>query len=185
MYAFDGDAIDKKFSELLETVEDDALRTAMKSRLKRNAHLVAGAILVDNDDRICLVQEAKGSWGGKWNLPIGHLEPNETTSDGAKREVKEETGYDIELIELLPLQNVFGEHAFRILYIGKVIGGAPDERNETDTSTVGWFTIDEIKQMLKNQELRDPGALHDILLYQKEKRLPLDVISETKWETKE
>lgn len=184
MYAFDKTAIDKKFSELLETVEDKSLHAAMQSRLKRNAHLVAGVILVDKDKRFCLVKEAKGNWQGKWNLPIGHLEHNETVPAGAKREVKEETGYNIKLIELLPLQNVFGEHAFRILYVGEVIGGAPGERNQDDTSAVGWFTFSEIEQMSKKQQLRDPGVLHDISLYQRGKRLSLDAIEETNWEPK-
>ena len=36
---------------------------------------------------------------GKWLPPGGHLEANETPPEGAKREVKEETGLDIRFIE--------------------------------------------------------------------------------------
>lgn len=35
---------------------------------------------------------------GKWLPPGGHLEANETPPEGAKREVKEETGLDIQLM---------------------------------------------------------------------------------------
>lgn len=181
MYTFNPAVIDAKFSELLATVEDDNLRTAMQRRLKRNSHLVAGAILADETGKICLVQEAKGPWTSKWNLPLGHLEHGETMPEGAKREVKEETGYDIELTALLPLQNASCENVFRILYIGKVIDGSPEERIQTDTSAVGWFTLDEIKQKFDNQELRDIGTWHDILLYQNSPQLPLDIIKEVEY----
>ena len=181
MYTFNPDIIDAKFSELLATVEDNTLRAAMRRRLKRNSHLVAGAILVDEKGKICLVQEAKGPWAGKWNLPLGHLEHGETMPEAAKREVKEETGYDIKLSALLPLQNASCENVFRILYIGKVVGGSPEERIQTDTSAVDWFTVNEIQQKFDQQELRDAGVWHDILLYHNGPRLPLDIIKEVEY----
>lgn len=181
MYTFTSADIDAKFSELLATVKDDNLREAMHRRLKRNSHLVTGAILVDDTGKICLVQEAKGPWAGRWNLPLGHLEHGETMPEGAKRELKEETGYNVELTALLPLQNASRENVFRVLYVGKVVGGSPAERIEADTSTVSWFTIDEIKQKLNNQELRDVGAWHDVLLYQNGPHLPLDIIKEVEY----
>jgi 8-oxo-dGTP pyrophosphatase MutT (NUDIX family) len=36
---------------------------------------------------------------GKWLPPGGHLEPNETPSEAARREVLEETGLEIEFLE--------------------------------------------------------------------------------------
>lgn len=36
---------------------------------------------------------------GKWLPPGGHLEPNETPPEAARREVREETGLEIEFIE--------------------------------------------------------------------------------------
>lgn len=178
MYAFNQSEIDKKFLELLDIIENDELRSAMRQRLKRNSHLVTGAILVNDENKICLIQEAKGPWRGKWNLPIGHLETGETMAIATKREVKEETGYDIELTSLLPLQNASHENVFRILYVSKITGGSPEERVKDDTAAVDWFTVSEIEQKLTNQELRDIGVWHDILLYQEGQLLPLDTIKE-------
>lgn len=170
--------IDTSFTKLLGTVKNTELREAMRRRLKRNSHLVTGAILTDDAGKICLIQEAKGPWAGTWNLPLGHLEHGETMVDGAKREVKEETGYNVELNSLLPLQNASCENVFRVLYVGNVISGSPTERIKTDASAVDWFTIDEIKQKFDRKELRDVGAWHDILLYQNGIYLPLDTIKE-------
>lgn len=181
-YAINGTEIDAKFSELLSTVENTTLREAMYRRLKRNSHLVTGVILTDENQKICLVQEAKGPWAGKWNLPIGHLEHDESLADSAKREAKEETGYDVKLISLSPPQNASGENVFRILYIGKVIGGSPKEREEGDTSAVNWFSVAEIENLYQNQKLRDAGVWQDILLYQGSAKLPLETIVETRYE---
>ena len=174
--------IDTKLAEFLNSIEDKDLRETMRRRLRRNSHLIVGAILVDKDDKICLVQEAKGPWAGTWNLPLGHLEQGETMPKGTKREVKEETGYNIELTALLPMQNASCENVFRVLYVGKVISGSPEERIKTDTSAVDWFTIDEIQQKLDRQELRDVGAWHDVLLYQNGPHLPLDIIKEVEYQ---
>jgi 8-oxo-dGTP pyrophosphatase MutT (NUDIX family) len=47
-----------------------------------------------------MVQEAKMGVRGLWNFPSGKLEPLEDVFTGAIREVKEETGYIINLIGL-------------------------------------------------------------------------------------
>ena len=53
-----------------------------------------GALVVD-DDRMLFVRE-----GDTWLLPGGRLEPDETPEDGARREVREETGIAVEITGL-------------------------------------------------------------------------------------
>lgn len=48
--------------------------------------------LIEKDNKFLLVQEAKENCKGKWNIPAGHIEVNESVIDCLKREVKEETG---------------------------------------------------------------------------------------------
>ncbi|HEX7456620.1 MAG TPA: NUDIX hydrolase, partial [Candidatus Nanoarchaeia archaeon] len=40
----------------------------------------------------------KGQAWGLWSILMGHVDGGETTEEAAKREVKEEAGYDIEII---------------------------------------------------------------------------------------
>ena len=181
MKTFTAKDVDKKLTELIETINEKDLREAVRQRLKRNFHLVTGAILTNDENKICLVQEAKGPWAGKWNTPLGHLETDEPLPDAAKREVKEETGYDIKLVALLPPKNVTHENVFRVLYVGKVVGGSPNERLISDTSAVGWFTSAEIEQKLQAGELRDIGTWYDIVNFQNNPQLPLNTIQEAEY----
>ena len=54
----------------------------------------AGACVI-KDGEILMVQESHKEAYGLWSMPLGLVEDNESIEEGAKREVKEETGYDI------------------------------------------------------------------------------------------
>lgn len=54
--------------------------------------------LVEHDERMLLVRQ-----DDQWFLPGGMLEPGETHAAGAAREVREETGVDVEITDLLAL----------------------------------------------------------------------------------
>jgi len=57
---------------------------------------VSKVALLDNEDKIFLIKSALGDFVGEWDLPGGHIHDDETPSEGLLREVKEETGLDIE-----------------------------------------------------------------------------------------
>ena len=57
-----------------------------------------GVILVDDTGRVLL---EKRSDNGMWGLPGGGIEPGESVCETALREVKEETGLDIEITGLV------------------------------------------------------------------------------------
>jgi 8-oxo-dGTP diphosphatase len=61
---------------------------------------VAFKAFIERDGKILVVRESgsykDSSQKGKWGIPGGRLEPGERYDDGLKREVKEETGLDIE-----------------------------------------------------------------------------------------
>lgn len=57
------------------------------------------AAIFDENNRILCVKINYGS--GNWTLPGGHLENNESPYDGVKREVLEETGYIVDIENLI------------------------------------------------------------------------------------
>ena len=46
--------------------------------LKRNLTIIVGAVLLDKENKVLLIQEAKKKCRGLWYLPAGRLEENET-----------------------------------------------------------------------------------------------------------
>jgi 8-oxo-dGTP diphosphatase len=120
-----------------------------------------GAIIQDDKDRILLVKHKKergGYWQGKWICPGGRLEYGEQIRDGIKREVKEETNLDIELITpLVPFDRIVTSnketslHVIYIDYIAKLLGG--ELKAASDVGEALWVEKKEIPKMW--QELHE------------------------------
>ncbi len=68
-----------------------------------------GVVVIDDRGRILLERRSDN---GMWGLPGGAIEPGESVSDTALREVKEETGLNIRITGLL---GVYSEPAGRIV----------------------------------------------------------------------
>jgi len=62
-------------------------------------HIVVGAI-VRRGDEILVMKRAVGSSAGAWYFPGGDLEHGETPDEGVRRELREETGLDVENLRL-------------------------------------------------------------------------------------
>lgn len=123
-----------------------------------DTRLAAYAVIADDRDRVLLAlwNEAPEPL---WTMPGGGVELDETPEQGAVREVREETGYDVELVRLLgadthvvgvgdrphvkdrPLKGV------RLVYEARVVGG--ELRNELGGTTdeARWFPLDDVPSL--------------------------------------
>lgn len=61
-----------------------------------------GALVVNGKGEVLIVRSTK--WNNKHTVPGGHIELGERAEDAIKREVKEETGLDVEPVRLLLVQ---------------------------------------------------------------------------------
>lgn len=106
--------------------------------------VIVGGV-VEKDGKYLLVQEAKEKCRGKWNIPAGHLDPNETIFEAAKREVKEESGFDVELTGVCQIgnQKLENDVFISVVFATKVIGGDINF-NPNEILDAKWFTYEEI-----------------------------------------
>ena len=61
-----------------------------------------GALIVNEVDKVLIVRSSK--WNNKYTVPGGHIELGERAEEAIKREVREETGLDVEPVKLLLVQ---------------------------------------------------------------------------------
>ena len=115
--------------------------------------IIVGGVM-EKEGKFLLVQEAKEKCRGKWNIPAGHLDPNETIFEGAKREIFEETGCAVELTGLLSISNrVLEDDVFLGLTFSTKIVNEDIKFDTNEILDVKWFSYNEIVNM--RNELRD------------------------------
>jgi ADP-ribose pyrophosphatase YjhB (NUDIX family) len=95
-----------------------------------------------------------GPGGGLWTLPGGGLDFGEDPAAGAIREVREETGYRVELGDLVgirsgvlePSQTISGHRVqtVGIVYRGRVTGGELLAEFEGSTDAAAWVAFDDL-----------------------------------------
>ncbi|MFK8795691.1 NUDIX domain-containing protein [Planococcus plakortidis] len=72
------------------------------SKSKRgDVWLGAAGLVVNQNNEWLVVKKRYGGLHGKWSLPAGFVEKDETIDQAALREVKEETGIDCDLIGMI------------------------------------------------------------------------------------
>ncbi len=120
-------------------------------------HVVAGAVL-KKDGKFLLLQEAKESVRGQWNLPAGKVDEGETIEQAAIREVKEESGYDVELVRKIGIYQSNAKGPPRHAFEGRIVGG---ELHVTEgILDAKWLTLEEIEVM--KDQLRGDWVLEAI-----------------------
>lgn len=133
--------------------------------------------LIEKDNKFLLVQEAKEKCKGKWNIPAGHIEINESVIDCLKREVKEETGCNITPTGILEIGNkVLENDIFLSIIFGAKLIDEKIAYNLNEILNVKWFSYDEIIKM--KSKLRSPEIiLKCIENYKTGKVVNLDVLN--------
>lgn len=77
-----------------------------------------------------------------WNLPGGSMEHGEAPWDGAKREVKEETGFDVEISKLVGVYSKSDQNDIVFSFLCRVVGGEITLNEEADR--IEYFALDAL-----------------------------------------
>lgn len=137
--------------------------------------IVVGGVL-KKDNKYLLVQEAQEKVRGKWNIPAGKLDPNETIFEGAKREIFEESGFNVELTGIASIVNrkVSDDTFIGIIFSTEIIDGEISI-NPDEILDIKWFTYDEIINM-KDKLRSDDLILDAINAVENNKIINIDLI---------
>lgn len=112
------------------------------------------SIIILNKGKI-LLGKRKGSHGtGTWASPGGHMEMYETFDQTAKKEVKEETNLNVELIDKNPvvITNDFfkdeGKHYITLFFRARIISGELKLLEPNKAENWKWFSWKKLPQPL-------------------------------------
>jgi len=116
---------------------------------KINDEIKGAVAVIEKDGKHFMIKQALNKpFGGQWRHPGGKFELNENPIEGLKREVKEETGLEIEVIDKCPLailKSDYADHYFGF-YRAKC-KNAEIKINKREVENFGWFTVEEIKRL--------------------------------------
>ncbi len=107
---------------------------------------------IRNDDlKVLLIKRALEPFVGRWALPGGFVDIDESLVDAAKRELREETGVTAAYLEQL---YTFGapkrdprERVISVAYYALMPSDALEIKAASDAEGVGWFGIDELPEL--------------------------------------
>lgn len=106
---------------------------------------VRGAVF--QDDRILMVSESAD--GGRWTLPGGWADPNETPGTAVVREIQEESGFQTRVLKLVGVYDrdrqgltpPYPFHIFKLFFICEITGGSA--QTSVETGDVRFFAEDQ------------------------------------------
>lgn len=108
---------------------------------------VAGVAIVD--DEILMVRRGPTStMAGKWCIPCGYLDYGEEVRAGAAREVREETGLEVEIGDVMWVASNFHDPAkltVGIWFEASVLGG--ELKAGDDAVEAGWFPLGDLPDL--------------------------------------
>ena len=116
----------------------------------------AFAVILDEEGRVLLCHRRDFDF---WNLPGGGLDLNEAPWECVIREVKEETGLDVEVERLAGVYSKRNKTDIVFLFVCKIVGGKIEITNEADK--IEHFSIENIP---KNTPPNHIERIKDVIL---------------------
>jgi len=123
---------------------------------------------VENEGKLLLVQRGIEPFMGKWHMPAGYVEVDETPHAAALRETQEESGLEVQISHLVDAYFYDDDprgNGVVLVYAATVVGGGL--QSSVETQSARFFTPDE----LTNLPLAGVSARQSIAAWLSEKRL--------------
>ena len=134
---------------------------------------VRGAVI--RDGQILMVREASD---GRWTLPGGWADVNQSAAQCVEREIREESGYEARARKLAAVWDSHRQgHAYahpytiyKLFFVCELVGGSP--RPSLETSEVGFFRPEALPELSLGRV--NPAQIARMFRHQREPLLPAD-----------
>jgi ADP-ribose pyrophosphatase YjhB (NUDIX family) len=133
---------------------------------------VRGAVF--RDERVLLVRE---SADGRWTLPGGWAEVNESPAEAVEKEIEQESGFRARAVKLAALydrsrhgHDTSLHHAWKAFFLCEITGG--EARGSYETDAVGFFAPGDLPPMSLGRST--PRQVARMLEHWRERGLPAD-----------
>ena len=91
--------------------------------------LTVDVVIPDGQGKVLLIRRGHAPYEGMWCFPGGMVDPGETVADAAVREVREETGLEVELDHVLGIYSALGRdprgHYISITFVARPTDAEP------------------------------------------------------------
>lgn len=130
----------------------------------------AFAIIRDETGRVLLSRRTDSGW---WNLPGGGVESHESVAEGIIREVREETGLDVDVGRLIGVYSKPQKHEIVLTFECHIKGGTITTTEEADHHA--WFDPDGLPSehfLPKHRERVDDALRNQLAAFVRDQRQP-------------
>jgi len=149
-------------------------RVRTPSKREIDCHIVrvplegAGAVLVNSDGRVLLIYRHRfivDGWG--WELPAGRVDEGEDPEYAARREVLEETGWNVGALSHLVTFHTSPGLSDQVshIFIGRDAVPAAGDIDPDEAAEIRWFSKPELFNLIDKGEITDSFTLCGLLLF--------------------
>jgi ADP-ribose pyrophosphatase YjhB (NUDIX family) len=132
----------------LEIEEGTASCASCERKVYANPAPTASALVLDDEGRVLLARRAGDPGAGLWDLVGGFMDEGEEPLATLRRELREETGTEIEPLEFLggfpDRYGAEGIYTINFYWTARIVDGEPEPSD--DVAALAWFAPQELPE---------------------------------------
>ena len=98
----------------------------------------------DAEPSVLLLKRAVEPGFGEWDLPAGYLDPGESFEMAARRETREESGIEVELVQLTGVYHSRPANAVSAVFRARAIDSEAAVETDAESSDHAWVARSEV-----------------------------------------
>lgn len=119
----------------------------MSAQAKAYPRAIVGGLVFNAENKFFLMRSS-GKYGSQWIIPGGKIDFGESMLEALRRELREETGLELELIEFCGVRELLEPERHFVFLEFRARAKSPYKVTLNEEATEwGWFTHDDLAQI--------------------------------------